>query len=439
MLEITLASIVAMFSLSDPRRQKSLRWMAEGLYFFCCFTAIALYVSHGKCLDRSMVAVVFVLLNTGIFSHAWMKKNRLLPHDLFISSLAMFMGFYAIMVSENLIAIYVSLELIFFSVLILLLLRSKDVWSIETCFKYLVLNVLSSASLLLSFLAMIYLSSSLQINDFMSYHPVGNYLESAIVILFTLGISVKISSAPIHSAMADIYDSLAPVALALVGILPRFAIFVLLWRLKNIMFLDHVLWSKICVIFAIFSWCIGYFGAIRQHKIMRLLCYMGIAQMGWMWLAWSAASVEALEVSLNFMCLYTLAWLVFVTIIVHLMYRQREILWLDELSGIMQSSANYILAISLFLSIAVMMAVPPFIGFWARFAILRISASFFVSCIGMLFSVIGAFCYLNLIYHAFVRVHYYEVILLDFRGVVLAVILNSILVCLSLYPVYILC
>lgn len=438
--KIALITMVMLVIFMD--KSLKVRWMAEGVYFFSCFFMIYSYESHGLYLDFSVFSVFAILVCSGFLSHAWLKLYGIFPHGLLIGYLLCFCGFHSIVNSQDLTGMYVGVELVSYALLLCILLRPKDAITLEAAFKYLVFQMLGSLSLLMAMYLMTELGQSLQILDIVKTlaQPSQDPLASIMLALWALGMATKMGCAPMHSYVADVYEASSPVVLGMLGLLPRFSMWVMVWRLLPIVQVNSSLWMMLCAWLAVSSWFMGHMNAVGQTRLMRMMGYASTAQMGWMWLAWSVGSVDALIVSFNFLWVYSLAWMVFICLISHLLYNQREVWWLDELSGLMLVPAHKQIASLLVLAMMVMMGMPPFIGFWMKFSILRLSTlPFFqlLSILGVMGSVVGCVYYVKIIYHAIVRAHCYGVTLLNMRGVVLGLLSGSVLFVLSVMPAYI--
>lgn len=441
LLKISLAALITTVPLMD--KKINTRWAAEAVYFFSIFAMMYAQSIGGDGIGRAVNLVLFIMLFSGALSHAWLKENDMKPHWLFICYQSCFIGFYSVAHCQNLIAIYVGFELVSFSMLLTLLLKPSDSIALEGAFKYFIMQSLGSVCLLLSGLWLCQMSETLYIQDILTSvatsngHPMGPW----VIGLFALGMATKMGSAPMNAYVPDAYECAPPVVLVMLGLLPRLTMWVLLYRLLPILQLDINLWVLMCSVFAVSSWMGGHLCALSQTRLMRMMGYASTAQMGWLWLAWSSGNAMFLDVSLNFLCVYALAWSIFVCLISHLSYNGREIWWLDELSGMMQTKFHMWLSSLLVLSMIVMMGLPPLSGFWVKFAILRLSTEIrfiALAVLGIACSVIGAGYYVKVIYHTIVKTHYYGVTLTDVRGVVFCGILGIILLYLTLIPSYIL-
>ena len=106
------------------------------------------------------------------------------------------------------------------------------------------------------------------------------------LVFIVAGISFKLSVAPFHMWVPDVYEG-APTAVALfIGSAPKFAAFGFIMRL-----LAEGLgglagdWQDMLIILAVMSMIIGNFAAIAQTNIKRMLAYSTISHMGFVLLA----------------------------------------------------------------------------------------------------------------------------------------------------------
>lgn len=180
-------------------------------------------------------------------------------------------------------------------------------------------------------------------------------------------------------------------------------------RLLNEGFVDlGASWGYILQLVAILSIAWGNIAAIAQTSLKRLLAYSGISHMGFIILGLVSASVggdnSALGYSaaLFYSITYALVSLAAFGFIMMLGDGKFELETLEDYKGLYYKKPW--LALMLLILVFSMAGVPPFVGFFAKLLVIKsLLASGFVtsSIVAVLFTVVGAFYYLRLIWLMF--------------------------------------
>jgi len=159
---------------------------------------------------------------------------------------------------------------------------------------------------------------------------------------------------------------------------------------------------------SLLSLIIGTVLGLAQSQIKRLLAYSTIAHLGFILLALSLNTEEALDSFLFYIIQYTITNLNVFLIIIAFNYLLcslvqknlviKDIKYISELTN--QYNKNPILTISFIICLLSMAGIPPFIGFYSKLFVLfsAISISeYFLAIIAIIVSVISAYYYLRII------------------------------------------
>ena len=161
---------------------------------------------------------------------------------------------------------------------------------------------------------------------------------------------------------------------------------------------------QIIALLALLSIAIGNFTALVQKDLRRLLAYSTISHMGYAILGFVAGGAVGQSAALFYLMTYTLMTiLAFATVIIP-KFHEDFILNIDNLRGLAKRSPW--LAAMLMIVFFSMAGVPPAIGFFAKFFVIRslVNTGYIAyASIALLLAVVGAFYYLNLI-----RLMYFE-------------------------------
>lgn len=295
-----------------------------------------------------------------------------------------FLGSIVIVLSENLILIYLGLELQTFSLFILIASNKTSIRSSEGGLKYFILGALSSGMFLFSVSLLFYLTGGINIEDIKSIN-FDSKISILIAFLILLSLFFKLSMFPLHFWIPDIYEASNTRTMALVGTLPKLSVLSLLISISipsNILF-----WCSIGSI------VIGTFGALNQSKVKRLLAYSGIVHIGLTVLTLGLFMKLGIEPTLIYLSIYIFT---FVPIII-LIISNRNIKYLSDLSGL--QNINTIFSISWSLLLLSMAGLPPLSGFltkWWTISVIINNGNNFIGFVCILFSAIGLAYYLRI-------------------------------------------
>ena len=186
--------------------------------------------------------------------------------------------------ANNLIALYMGLELQSLALYVLAAINRDSARASEAGLKYFVLGALSSGMLLYgSSLVYGFTGSTAfpQIAESLAAHGAGVGLIFGLVFIIA-GLAFKISAVPFHMWTPDVYEGAPTPVTAFFAAAPKVAAMALLVRTMVGPF-GHVVpdWQQIIVFVSIASMALGAFAAIGQTNIKRLLAYSSIGNMGY--------------------------------------------------------------------------------------------------------------------------------------------------------------
>jgi len=219
------------------------------------------------------------------------------------------------------------------------------------------------------------------------------------LVFIIVGIAFKLGAVPFHMWLPDVYHG-APTAVTLyIGSAPKLAAFAMLMRLLVDGLPElHSQWQGILIILAVLSMGIGNLLAIAQQNIKRMLAYSTISHVGFLVLGVLTGTESGYEASMFYTLTYVLMALGSFGIVLLLSRRGFEADSLDDFRGLNERSPWYaFLMLVLMFSMA---GVPPFLGFWAKLAVLNeviAAGMMWLAIIGVVFSIIGAFYYLRIV------------------------------------------
>jgi NADH-quinone oxidoreductase subunit N len=306
------------------------------------------------------------------------------------------------MISANdLIALYVGLELQSLSLYVVAAFDRRSAKSSEAGIKYFVLGALSSGMLLYG-ASLIYgfTGSTLFTDIAAAVQPSGANLGLIFGLVFLMtGFAFKISAVPFHMWTPDVYEGAPTPVTAFFAAAPKLAAMALTVRTLFAAFpsVTHE-WQQIVTFLAIASMALGSFAAIGQRNIKRLMAYSSIGHMGYALVGLAAGTAEGVQGVIVYLAIYLAMTLGTFACILAMRRHGRMVEDIDQLAGLSNTSPMmaFLLAMLLF-SLA---GIPPLAGFFAKFYVFlaAINAGLYaLAVIGVLLSVVGAYYYLRIV------------------------------------------
>jgi NADH-quinone oxidoreductase subunit N len=310
-------------------------------------------------------------------------------------------GMLMVISSNDLIALYLGLELLSLSSYVIAAFHRDDVRSTEAGLKYFVLGALSSGMLLYGASLVYGFSGTVSfpgIAAVLVAQPVGSGLIFGLVFV-AAGIAFKISAVPFHMWTPDVYEGAPTPVTAFFAAAPKMAGMAMAVRV----FMDAFpgilgQWQQIIIFISIASMALGSFAAIGQRNIKRLMAYSSIGNVGYALIGLAAGTTEGIQGVIIYMAIYLAMTLGAFACILGL--RRGNVMFenVDDLSGIART--HPVIAFCFATMMFSLAGIPPLAGFFAKFYVFAaaIQAGLFaLAVIGVVTSVIGAYYYLRIV------------------------------------------
>lgn len=308
-----------------------------------------------------------------------------------------------VMVSANdLITLYVGLELQNLALYVVAGFNRDSVRSSEAGLKYFVLGALSSGMLLYGASLVYGFTGTTAFAD-LARLAAANVAPSTGVlvglIFVVVGLAFKISAVPFHMWTPDVYEGAPTPVTAFFAVAPKVAALALFIRFMIEPFGSLVgEWRQIIIFLSIASMVLGAVAAIAQENIKRLMAYSSIGHVGYALIGLAAGSAAGIRGVLVYMAIY-----VFMTVgtwaVILCMRRNRQMLeGISDLAGLSRSQPGLALALGIFMF--ALSGIPPTAGFFAKLYVFlaAIDANLaWLAVIGVVTSVVSAFYYLRIV------------------------------------------
>ncbi|MDC0344648.1 NADH-quinone oxidoreductase subunit N [Alphaproteobacteria bacterium] len=303
---------------------------------------------------------------------------------------------------------FVALELLSFSLYLLVALWKEGKYATEAAMKYFVTGGLASALLLMG-VAFIYGQCGTVQFDLVEHALLSDMARESLPPLAYLGMGLvicslcfKLSVAPFHMWAPDVYRGSSLPALTFLGSLPKVAAvgaMTLLLKGPFSPLLPSL--TPLLGLFAALSMLWGALGALMQTNIKRFVAYSGISQMGFVLLGFMGQGQLALE-AFNYSLIYAVTFAGMLGTLAYLEKTGEKLETFEDFSGLSERYPlqGFVFAVFLFSTVGI----PPLAGFFAKLMVFKVVLKegyytlFFVAIVS---SVISAAYALRLLRHIY--------------------------------------
>ncbi len=352
------------------------------------------------------VVILLISYYAFFYMRVYMQARDEMQGEYFILGLFALLGMMVLVSAHSLLTVYLGLELLSLSLYAMVALRRDSLFACEAAMKYFVLGALASGMLLYGMSLIYGITGSLDLDQIrVMVKELGrdNLALMLGLVFVVVGVAFKLGAAPFHMWVPDVYEG-APTAVTLfIGTAPKVAAFGMLIRLL----VDglgplEADWSQMLILLSVLSIGVGNIVAIAQRNFKRMLAYSAIAHAGFLFLGLTTGSTAGYASAMFYIISYSLMAMGSFALIIGLGRKGHEADQLDDFKGLFRQHPWYaFMTLILLLSMA---GVPPFLGFWAKWGVLKTvieSGNIWLAEYAVLFSVIGLFYYLRIVRYAY--------------------------------------
>jgi NADH-quinone oxidoreductase subunit N len=341
---------------------------------------------------------------TLLMGMGYVKREQMSRFEFPILILFATLGMMLMISANDLIALYIGLELQSLSLYIVAAFRRDAVRSTEAGLKYFVLGALSSG-LLLYGASMVYgftggTGFEAIAAGIAGYGPGALPIGVLIGLVFiAAALAFKVSAVPFHMWTPDVYEGAPTPVTAFFSAAPKIAAIALLLRVFVGPFGELASsWNQIILFISIASMAFGAFAAIGQRNIKRLLAYSSIGHVGYALVGLAAATPEGVRGVLIYMALYMVMTVGAFAAVLTMRQKGQMVEEIADLAGLSKTNPAMAALIGIFMFS--MAGIPPFSGFFAKVYVFlpAINAGLYgLAIVGMLSSVVGAYYYVRIV------------------------------------------
>ena len=368
-------------------------------------------------VDRFSLFFKVFFMGIGVFiilsSIDYVRKYLDHPGEFYGLLLFSVLGMNLMAMSRELLTAYISLELLSFSLYVMVAYALGNAKSNEGSLKYIIIGALSSAILLYG-LSMVY--STLGVTKFDAIRIALSDLNGvspalwAGLALIIAGLGFKLAAVPFHMWAPDAYEGAPLPVTAYLAIASKAAAFALVLRLLAEAFVPVTerwdQWQVIIVVLAAISMLVGNLVALAQSNLKRLMAYSSIGHVGYILAGIAVLAPDSL-LGANGVIFYLVGYsvtsmVVFAALIAFFNATGQE--EIADLAGL--ADRQPFLAMAVAVGLFSLSGLPIFVGFTIKFYLFTAVANegyLWLAGLAILTSLISLYYYLQVIRQMYIQ------------------------------------
>jgi NADH-quinone oxidoreductase subunit N len=328
--------------------------------------------------------------------------------------------------ANELVFLFVGLELVSIPTYLLLYLSRRNETTQEAATKYFFLSIFSSALLVFG-MAYLYGIAGVANLKAMAYlvqaspGVMSRWFALIAAVFMVAGLGFRVAAVPFHFYAPDVYQGSPTLITALLAWVPKAVGFLAMVRVLTAVVGGSILSEKAVVltwVIAVATMFLGNTVALAQNDLKRLLAYSSIAHAGYLMIGVTAALVDppgandaylGVQGIVFYLAAYALMTLGVFGFILALNRPERPVETVDDLRGL--AATRPLAAFGLALCLFSLAGVPPLAGFWGKFLVFASALDattgdrrfILLAVLGAINAAIGAYYYLRIVVAMYLR------------------------------------
>jgi len=406
-----LALVVFVYTGKDKHASLSI-WLTSGV-FLVLAASIGLSTApdttsfNGMFVDDSFARFckIVILLSAAVvlvMGQDYAAKREMLKFEYPLLVALSVVGMMVMVSAGSLLTLYMGLELQSLALYVIAAFQRDSAKSTEAGLKYFVLGALSSGLLLYGSSLVYGFAGTVEFAGIMQATYGGDLSMGLLLgLVFVIsGMAFKVSAAPFHMWAPDVYEGAPTPVTAFFATAPKMAATGLFARVVHDAFGGVIGdWQQVVAVLSVVSIFLGSVAAIGQRDIKRLMAYSSIAHMGFALMGLASGTAFGVQAMLIYMVIYVT---MNIGMFAFILSMERDGNPVSDISALnMYSKQEPLKALCVGALMFSMAGVPPLIGFFGKFYVLRAAYDanmVWLAVAGVLASVIGAFYYIRIVY-----------------------------------------
>ena len=351
--------------------------------------------------DVMKTVVVLVSGLTLVYGWSYLRERSLYQGEIAVLVLFATAGMMILVSAGSLLMVYLGLELLALCSYALVASNRENKLAAEAGMKYIVLGSLASGLLLYGMSLVYGATGSLHLDVI---HDAAAHSDERMLLLtgavfMVAGVAFKLGAAPFHMWLPDVYQG-APAPIALfISSAPKLAAFGMAYRLLEAGVgplsteLQYVLAGL-----AALSLVVGNLMAIAQVNLKRMLAYSTVSHIGFLLMGVAGGGAAGYSAAMFYAVAYAIMSTAAFGVIIALSRAGFEAESIDDFKGL--NARNPWMAGLMLCAMFSLAGIPPFLGFWAKLAVLGAAVNgglLWLVILGVISAVVGCFYYLRVV------------------------------------------
>jgi NADH-quinone oxidoreductase subunit N len=363
-------------------------------------------------VDRFRLFANWIFLLAGalsiLISLAYVTRQRLQAAETYGLMLFAVVGMMIMGATENLIIVFLGLEIMSIGIYALAAMNRRDRKSAEAGLKYFLLGAFSTGFFLYG-IALVYGATGSTDISVIS----GAVLEGAAagpllvfgVALLAIGFGFKVAAVPFHMWTPDVYEGAPTPVTAFMSVAVKAAAFVAFLRVFLVAFPGvYAEWYPIMWWLAALTMVVANLVAVAQTNVKRMLAYSSVAHAGYLMVALTAANEMAAAGLLFYLLVYAVMNMGAFAVVVVVGRQGEDSLQLEDYAGL--GGKQPLLGIFLTIFLLSLAGFPGTGGFVGKIYLLQGAVDadlWYLSVILVLATVVSYYYYLRLAWYVWMR------------------------------------
>ncbi|ASX27517.1 NADH:ubiquinone oxidoreductase subunit N [Rickettsia sp. MEAM1 (Bemisia tabaci)] len=361
-----------------------------------------MFTTNANIANYKAIILIFTIISMIIYRDYSVRSGEPLKFEFITLILLSTVGIFVAISAQNFLLLFCAMELTALTSYILAGFKLSEIKSSEGALKYFILGSLVSCLSLFGISFIYGFGGSLQFSDIFYKLNDSSSVNLGLVIgvvLFLSSIFFKLSSAPLHFWVPDVYEGSPIASVTYFTAASKIGAVAILLNIENLIIKNyHPISYNLIKIIALLSMIFGVLGAIRQTSLKRLMAYSTILNIGYVLIGVLLRTEDGNKAAMLYMLIYAAASIGFFTCLIMLLGKQTDKANFESIQGIAENHKAIAAAICIIMFS--MIGIPPLAGFLGKYYLFYQAITqeeFLLAYFGIFTSVIAAFYYLKII------------------------------------------